>query len=80
MAYLRPEIIQIDYSEFPTRYDSILFKYHLAKQVQDGKPITDELALLWIKNTDEYNLRTPARRCAEEFSNLFKQFYLKETN
>lgn len=79
MAYLRPEIIQIDYSEFPTRYDSILFKYHLAKQVQDGKPITDELALLWIKNTDEYNLRTPARRCAEEFSNLFKQLYLKET-
>jgi hypothetical protein len=24
MAYLRPEIIQIDYSEFPTRYDLFL--------------------------------------------------------
>jgi hypothetical protein len=22
----------------------LFFKYHLAKQVQDGKPITDELA------------------------------------
>lgn len=80
MSYLRPEVIQIDYSEFSTRYDSILFRYHLAKQVHDNKPITDELALHWIKNTDEYNLRTPARRCSEEFSTLFKQLYLKKTN
>jgi len=80
MAYLKPNIIQLDYAEFSTKHDSILFKYELAKQVHEGNPISPELALLWINHTDEYNLRTPARRCLEEFKTLFKNKYLEVTN
>ena len=80
MAYLNPNIIQLDYAEFSTKHDSILFKYHLAKQVHEGNPISPELALFWINHTDEYNLRTPAKRCSEEFKTLFKNKYLEVTN
>ncbi len=79
MVYLRPYVLKFEYSDISTRYDSLLFKYYLAKQVQAEQPITSELALLWIQCTDEYNLRTPARRCAEEFAILFSEIYLKET-
>ena len=49
-----------------------VFKYLLANTVNQGNPITDELALAWVKSHPEFNLRTPARRCENEFSTLFK--------
>lgn len=79
MVYLRPQVVSMNCDEFSTRYDSLLFRYQLAKTVQDGQPINADLALNWIKFSDQYNLRTPARRCENEFSILFKIFYQKET-
>lgn len=80
MAYLRPEIIKMDYDIYSSGHNALLFKYNLAKTVQDGMPISAELALQWIRYSDQYNLRTPARRCEDEFSILFKMLYLKKNN
>lgn len=79
MVFLRPNMIGIDYSEFYASRNSILFKYHLATEVEAGKTVSADLALGWISNTDDYNLRTPAKRCWQEFSILFKHIYLQET-
>ncbi|KAA1177312.1 TerB N-terminal domain-containing protein [Photorhabdus heterorhabditis] len=51
------------------------FKLALAKAVDQGVPVSAELALTWVTNHTEYALRTPARRCAKEFAVLFKRCY-----
>jgi len=50
-----------------------VFKYLLANTVNNGDPVTGELALAWIKSHPEFSLRTPARRCGNEFKTLFKK-------
>ena len=52
-----------------------VFKFLLANTVQNGKPINEDLALAWVKSHPDYSLRTPARRCENEFSILFKLRY-----
>ena len=52
-----------------------VFKFLLANAVQNGKPVNEELALAWVKSHPDYSLRTPARRCEEEFGVLFKLRY-----
>ena len=52
-----------------------VFKFLLATTVQNGKPVNEELALAWVKSHPDYSLRTPARRCEDEFSVLFKLRY-----
>ncbi len=52
-----------------------VFKYLLAKRTLDGEPITAELALAWVKSHPEFSLRTPARRCENEFDQLFRIRY-----
>ena len=51
------------------------FKFKLAQTVQAGKPIEAELALAWVRSHPEFTLRTPARRCPNEFDELFKLRY-----
>lgn len=55
-----------------------VFKLQLAKAVDCGKPISSELALVWIKSHPEFSLRTPARRCEQEFDQLFAIRYKKK--
>ncbi len=55
--------------------DSLLFKYYLATTVNAGRPISPTLALIWLNAAPDHHLRTPARRCADEFSTLFKIRY-----
>ncbi|MCU7836066.1 MAG: TerB N-terminal domain-containing protein [gamma proteobacterium symbiont of Taylorina sp.] len=57
------------------RHFTSAFKYLLANTVHNEKPITDELALAWIRSHPEFSLRTPARRCENEFNTLFKFRY-----
>ncbi|MDE2827429.1 MAG: TerB N-terminal domain-containing protein [Bacteroidota bacterium] len=52
-----------------------VFKFLLAKTVQNGKPVNEDLALAWVKSHPDYSLRTPARRCENEFGVLFKLRY-----
>ena len=52
-----------------------VFKFLLANAVQNGEPVNEELALAWVKSHPDYGLRTPARRCENEFNLLFKLRY-----
>ena len=56
---------------------SQVFQYLLGKTVNDGKPIPAKLAFAWVKGNPDFRLRTPARRCAEEFRKLFEKRYLE---
>lgn len=74
MALMRPRVVAFE-GQDEQRHDSLLFRYQLATQVSKGEPISAPLALAWLKNSQEYTLRTPARRCAEQFAALFAQKY-----
>lgn len=79
MSLLRPDAIQIqDESECFASGSSLLFQFRLAATVAQGEPVSADLALAWVKYYTEYTLRTPARRCAEEFATLFKQRYVNK--
>ncbi len=52
-----------------------VFKYSLGQTVNKGMPISSDLALAWVKSHPDYHLRTPARRCHNEFDQLFKIRY-----
>lgn len=58
-------------------YFSPVFQYLLAKTVNDGKAVPPNLAFAWVKGNPEFRLRTPARRCAEEFRKLFEKRYIE---
>ena len=67
---------QPDYDLLVAKRDfTSIFKFLLAKAVQNGKPVNAELALAWVKSHPEFTLRTPARRCPNEFDALFKMRY-----
>lgn len=64
-----------DYLDFNDRYCSEPFQVVLAQYVAAGKPIPAEVALQWMILHPEFNLRTPARRCAKEFREMFVRRY-----
>lgn len=64
-----------NYLDFNDRYCSEPFQVALAKYVTAGKPIPADVALQWIILHPEFGLRTPARRCAKEFKELFFRRY-----
>ncbi|WP_099064607.1 TerB N-terminal domain-containing protein [Serratia sp. BW106] len=76
MSILRPDIgLVADLGQGSSFSNLMLFKLALAKAVDAGVPVSADLALRWIINHTEYALRTPARRCANEFAALFKRRY-----
>lgn len=76
----RPHLISLSEEDIYSETNSLLFKYQLANVVNEGTPISSKLALQWLKQSYEYNFRTPARRCHEEFLNLFDQKYTTKFN
>lgn len=72
MALLRPTLLENRTREIPDTNNSLSFRVKLARKVVNEQLIDAQLALEWIKNTFEYSLKTPARRCEEEFRHLFK--------
>lgn len=66
------------YLDFNDRYCSEPFQVALAKYVAAGKPIPADVALQWIILHPEFGLRTPARRCAKEFKELFSRRYKQQ--
>lgn len=78
MIIIRPHLCSVNNeSDYFASGQSLLFKFRLASAVNSGLPISGSLALAWIKYYAEYTLRTPARRCAEEFNLLFEKRYLE---
>ncbi len=67
-----------EYLDFDNRYCTEPFQMVLAKTVEAGKPIPSGMALQWYRLHPEVSLRTPARRCAKEFRNLFVQRYTQK--
>ena len=53
-------------------------RFFLAISAQRGDPLDAETALAWVKTRPDFRLRTPARRCSEEFSALFAARYRQE--
>jgi len=64
-----------DYLDFNDRYCLQPFQVVLARQVASGRPIPAEMALQWMTLHPEFGQKTPARRCAKEFKELFSIRY-----
>lgn len=47
----------------------------LGRLIASGEPLPVEWALAWIRSDPEASLRTPGRRCQEEFDTLFRRRY-----
>jgi uncharacterized tellurite resistance protein B-like protein len=72
MYFLRKNVIDDAGVKVPESNNSLAFKFRLAKNVQSGVALKSELVLEWLKDTGEYSLKAPARRCEDEFAKLFK--------
>lgn len=72
MTLLRPELLEHRAADIPETNNGLSFKVRLATTVANSQPVNAELALDWLKNTFEYTLKTPARRCEDEFRKLFQ--------
>lgn len=54
------------------------FKIELGLCVKAEKPLSPDVALRWFVMHPDYKLKTPARRCADEFNELFRYEYKRE--
>ena len=61
----------------PVSSQNLTFKMQLAKMVTLKLPIPATLAWEWLIFSNEYNFKTPARRCELEFKDLFEILYQK---
>lgn len=72
------------HEEFPENinlaacYSSDPFQVQLARHVAAGAPLSSDMALQWLALHPEFGLRTPARRCAKEFRELFAHRYTEQ--
>src|SRR5690606_5444448 len=53
----------------------IAVKLALGQLVAEGKPVPARWALAWYVSNPDSRLRTPARRCSDEFLALFEHRY-----
>lgn len=61
----------------PDSSQSLKFKMRLAKIVTLKLPVPATLAWEWLVFSNEYNFKTPAKRCEEKFKDLFDITYHK---
>lgn len=64
-----------DYLNLSDSYSADPFQVQLARQVAAKKPLPPSMAIQWLMLHPEFGLRTPARRCAKEFKELFSRRY-----
>lgn len=65
-------------SDFPGYEFPFRVKYVLGSFVASGRRIPADWAFAWLRADPNNRFRTPARRCPEEFEELFKIRYLEE--
>lgn len=75
MCIERPGVVSVPLSTLHTSPQSLLLRYLLGTRVEQGHPIPADLALAWLKYSQQYALKTPARRCEKEFETLFRTVY-----
>lgn len=78
MTLIRPHLLDHRAKEIPETSNGLSFKVKLATTIASGQPVDANLALDWLKNTFEYSLKTPARRCEDEFRKLFNIRFTKK--
>ena len=59
----------------PVTSQNLNFKMRLAKTVAFQLPLPAPLAWEWLVYSNEYNFKTPAKRCENTFKNLFEILY-----
>lgn len=67
-----------NYIDLSDRYCQGVFQVVLAQYVVSQKPIPADIALIWVTIHPDFGVRTPARRCPEEFQELFAQYYKEQ--
>lgn len=67
-----------DYINLAESYSSDPFQMQLARTVAAKAPLSPSMAIQWLTLHPEFGLRTPARRCTKEFTELFAQRYSKK--
>lgn len=75
ILFYKPDLVGQYSLELPKSRGQLVFKLELGKTVKEGRPVSSELAFLWLKGSDNYRLKTPARRCEDEFIQLFSRRY-----
>lgn len=77
MSVLYPELVMSPPQDDDQRSWElpIWLKLSLGRAVQAGQPIGADLALAWYQRQPYVTSRTPARRCPEEFAQLFTLKY-----
>ncbi|MDO8909503.1 MAG: TerB N-terminal domain-containing protein [Pseudohongiella sp.] len=78
MCLLRPLVVSHTELETTPHRDSLLLKHRLATTVNEEKPVPAQLALAWIRFYPDYRLKKPARRCGNEFSQMFMRRYSRK--
>ena len=59
----------------PVTSQNLRFKMRLAKAVALQLPVSAPLAWEWLVYSNEYNFKTPAKRCEDTFKDLFAILY-----
>lgn len=78
MALSKSQLLESKLKDIPQTNNALTFKIKLAKVVLEQSPINSSLALEWLKYTEEYFLKMPARRCEKEFGKLFSLKYVEK--
>lgn len=72
------KLYKIQVPEFARTFELPLYiRLALGQAAVDGAPIPPHLALAWAKYDPNVALLTPAKRCNEQFNNLFPKLYSK---
>lgn len=64
-----------DYLNLADSYSSDPFQIQLARCIAAKKPLTATMVIQWLHLHPDFGIRTPARRCAKEFKELFARRY-----
>lgn len=75
ILFYKPDLVKQSLLELPKSRGKLAFKIELGNAVKEGRPVSAELAFSWLKGSDNYRLKTPARRCEDEFFQLFSRRY-----
>jgi tellurite resistance protein len=67
-----------DYLNLADSFSADPFQVQLARYAAAQKPLPAMMALQWLRFHPDFGLRTPARRCAKEFNELFARRYAEK--
>ncbi|MFC6215667.1 tellurite resistance TerB family protein [Fodinicurvata halophila] len=75
MALLRPDVVELTDEEILDHSLRQAFSLRVGRYAVSGQPIDPTTAFLWLRFSEEFTFRAPARRCYDEFKELFRLKY-----